>query len=155
MKHAIIRCALLGMLLTPIVAQEPSQFVSLGVGVQGLIPSQVFGYFSVAQRIAEGTFTTQTSEFVRMPGGTVGTSVRAGISRTLWQIGPCTLGVVGEAGAAEGSSGSASGAFSGRGFIAVRVRKSPFHFLATGQTLKIAGVGEQATVTLGIGLGVY
>jgi len=134
---------------------EPAQFFSLGAGVRGLGPSQVFGYYSIAQHIGTDTYTTQTTELTRMKGGTVGTSVRAGISKTLWKIGPASIGLIGEAGVAEGTTGSATGAVSGKGFLAVRISTSPFHFLVTAQTLQVAGVGQQGTITLGIGYALF
>lgn len=129
--------------------QEPTQYFSLGGGVVGLGPSQPFGYFSASQRIATGTYATQISEFYRMKGGNVGQSVRAGISKVLWSISNVTIGIVGDAGAAEGATGSASGSFSGRGYLDVRFGKSPFGIVGTAQTLQIAGTGQQMTVTLG------
>lgn len=129
---------------------EPAQVVSAGAGVQGLGPSQVFGYVSVSQRIATLTYTTQINEVTRMRGGLVGTSVRYGISKILWTIGPLWLGIVGDAGVAEGATGSASGAISARAFANFHFGQFPLGFIATAQTMKIAGTGEQAKITLGV-----
>jgi hypothetical protein len=104
----------------------------------------------MSQHIACGTYTTEITELVRMPGGTVGTSARAGVSKILWTVGTLDIGLVGDAGVAQGATGSASGAVSGRGFANLRFGKSPFGLVATGQLLNVAGSGQQGTFTIGV-----
>jgi hypothetical protein len=131
-------------------AVEPSTIISSGAGVEGLGPSQVFGYASVSQHVAAKTYTTQIYEVVRMPGGTVGTSARAGLTTVLYELGRVWIGLVGDVGVAEGTTGSASGAFSGSGFVHCRCFGSwPMGFVATAQTMKIAGRGDVARVRIG------
>lgn len=153
----ILRLALF-LATLPILAQSdgPSQLFTVGVGVQGLGPAQVSGDYSISQRIAPDTYTTQITEFVRMKGGTVGTSARAGFCKSQFHWGAVTLGLCGDAGAAEGSTGSASGALSGRGFLHWRFGHSAFGLISTAETLKVAGTdGQQGKITLGISFGLY
>lgn len=150
---------LLGVLLcSPILlgqSVEPSQFVTVGSGVSGLGPFQVFGYYSLSQRIATGTYATQVNEFARMKGGKVATCARAGISKVLWTVSAFSLGIVGDAGACETPTGSASGAIAQRTFITARIGKTKFSFVGTAENLKIAGTGQQSIISIGIGYGVY
>lgn len=129
---------------------EPEQFVSIGAGVEGLGPSQVFGYSSVSQRIGGLTYTTQIYEATRMKGGLVGTSARAGLSKILWTLGPLWVGIVGDVGLAEGATGGASGAFSGRAFANFHFGTYPLGFVFTAQTMKIAGTGQSGKFTIGV-----
>ena len=57
---------------------------------------------------AAGTYATEITELVRMKGGAVGTSARAGVSKVLWSFGSVSLGIVGDAGAAEGAGHESS-----------------------------------------------
>lgn len=139
---------------------EPSQFFSTGGGIAGLGPSQVFGYYSMSQCLSLdkgkcAAYSTEITEFQRLKGGKVGTCARVGISKSLWAFGPVLIGIVGDAGACEGQTGSASGAMSARTFLAVRVGRTPIYFIGTAQDLKTAGVGSQTTITLGIGYGLF
>ncbi len=129
---------------------EPALVVSTGFGVQGLGPVQPFGYVSLSQHIATLTYTTQIYEAVRLKGGLVGTSARAGVTKILWTLGPLWIGLVGDIGVADGTNGGASGAFSGRGFANFHFGQYPLGIIATAQTMKIAGTGEQSKFTLGI-----
>ena len=146
------------LLALPLFAQtpvEPSQLFSVGSGVSGLGPSQLFGYYSISQHIAQGTYTTEINEFARLKGGTVGTCARAGVSKVMWQFGSTIIGVVGDAGACETAVGSAGGAVSARCFLSYKFPKNSWHFIVTAETLKTAGGTNQPTVTMGIGYGVY
>lgn len=136
----------------PTPTNEPSQVLSTGAGVQGLGPSQIFGYVSMSQRIASQTYTTQIYEATRLAGGKVGTSARAGVSKILWVIGPLWIGLVGDVGVAEGQTGSASGAFSGRAFANFHFGKFPVGAIITAQTMHVAGNPDQnaAKVTIGV-----
>lgn len=129
---------------------EPAQVVSTGAGIQGGSPVQVFGYVSVSQHVGTMTYTTQIYEAYRMPGGLVGTSARAGISKILWKVGPLWIGLVGDVGVAQGTTGSASGAFSGRAFGNFHFSQFPLGVIVTAQTMKIAGTGEVAKFTIGM-----
>lgn len=129
---------------------EPAQVVTSGFGVEGLGPAQVFGYASVSQRIGSLTYTTQIYEATRMKGGLVGTSVRAGFSKILWTFGPLWIGLVGDAGVAEGATGSASGALSGRAFANFHFGQFPMGLIVSGQTMKVAGTGEQGKFSIGL-----
>lgn len=129
---------------------EPSLIISAGPGVEGLGPAQLFGYASVSQHIAAKTYTTQIYEAVRMPGGLVGTSARAGVTTVLYELGRVWIGLVGDIGVAQGQTGSASGAFSGSGFVHCRCFGSwPLGIVATAQTMKIAGSGDKTRLRLG------
>ncbi len=131
---------------------EPGQYFSAGAGISGLGPAKTFGYYSMSQHIACGTYTTEITEFVRMPGGTVGTSARAGVSKVLWTVSNLTIGIVGDVGAAEGPTGSANGSLSGRGYALLNLFKSPWSILFTAETLKIAGAqGQQTILSMGFG----
>lgn len=150
------------LLALPLCAQtpvtppvEPSQLFSLGAGGKGFGPTQIFGYYSISQHIATGTYTTEINEFVRLKGGSVGTCARAGISKVMWQFGSVSIGGVGDAGACESAVGSAGGAVSARGFLSYLIPKTHFHVIGTAETLKTAGGSTQPTVTIGIGYGVY
>ena len=132
---------------------EPSGLYSVGAGVSGLGPAQPFGYYSLSQRIAAGTYTTEVNEFARLKGGKVATCARAGASKAMWSFGVFTLGLVGDAGACEAATGSASGAFSARGFVTAKIGKTNIYFIGTGDTLTIAGSGKQTIVSFGIGYG--
>jgi hypothetical protein len=151
-----MKIAALFLLALPIWSQavstppaEPSQIFSMGGGVSGLGPVQPFGYYSMSQHVAAGTYTTEITELVRMKGGMVGTSARAGLSKVLWSFGAVALGIVGDAGAAEGPTGSASGAVSGRGFLSW-VPWKHFGFIGSAQVLNVAGTGQRVTITGGI-----
>jgi len=141
---------------TPAVApsaDEVGQFFSVGAGIQGLGPVQPFGYYSLSQRIAKGTFATEITEFARLKGGAVATCARAGISKVLWTISVVALGIVGDAGACEGATGSASGAMAERAFATVRLGKTRWAVVGSAENLKIAGTGNQAVITIGFGFG--
>lgn len=130
---------------------EPKMIVSVGPGVEGLGPAQIFGFASVSQRVAAKTYTTQIYEAIRMPGGTVGTSARAGLTTVLYELGRIWIGLVGDVGVAEGPTGSANGAFSGSGFVHCRCFGSlPMGVVVTAQTLKVAGSdGSKARFRIG------
>lgn len=130
---------------------EPKMIMSFGPGVEGLGPAQIFGYASLSQHVAPKTYTTQIYEAVRMPGGTVGTSARVGITSVLYELGRVWIGLVGDVGVAEGPTGSANGAFSGSGFVHCRCFGSwPMGVVVTAQTMKIAGSdGSKARFRLG------
>ena len=118
---------------------EPSQVVGVGVGVQGLGPAQFQGGDFIAQHIATNTYTIEATDFVRMPGGGVGTSATAGVFNILHRFGPVYVGVVGTAGAAEGATGSASGALSGWGVLGGTFGSKPLGLAFAAQTTKVAG----------------
>src|SRR5579872_1786519 len=84
--------------LPPVVSTEPSQFYSMGGGISGTGPVQPFGYFSTSEHISAGTYVTQAYLTYRQPGGKVGTCGLGGISKSMGQIGPITLGLVGDVG---------------------------------------------------------
>ncbi len=144
------------LIATALWAQTPGappsnviQFYGAGGGVHGFGPAQMFAYSSLSQCFTGDTCTTEINEYVRMKGGTVGTSARAGVSKVLYRFGPFTAGLVGDVGVAEGPTGSASGALSGRGFVLGQIRKSHWYYVLTGQILKTAGVGQSGTATIG------
>lgn len=139
---------------TPAPTEEPGQFFTIGAGIQGLGPVQPFGYYSVSQHIATGTYATEINEYARLKGGAVATCARAGISKVLWTVSVVALGVVGDAGACEAATGSASGAIAQRGFAAVKFGKTRWAFVASAENLKIAGTGSQTVVTIGFGFGI-
>lgn len=134
-------------------AVAPSQFFSLGGGVNSSSPVQPFGYYSLSQRVGLGLYTTQLYEYARGPGGAVVSCARAGLSKVVQHVGPVAIGIVGDAGACESSVGSAGAAIAERGFLDVPLGKSAFHFIVSGELLKIAGSGQQGVVTLGFGFG--
>jgi len=123
----------------PAPSTEPSQVVGIGVGVQGLGPAQFQGGDFIAQHIATNTYAIEATDFVRMPGGGVGTSATAGVLNILHRIGPVYVGVVGTAGAAEGATGSASGALSGWGVLGSSFGSKSLGAAFAAQTTKVAG----------------
>lgn len=136
--------------------QGPDQLYGIGAGITGLGPSQVSGEYFVAQRIGQDTYAATITDFQRMSGGTVGTSARGAIYRTLWRFSNLSIGASGEAGAAEGATGSASGAVAYSGYLHFRIAKTPIGIIGTARMVKIAGVdGQQGQVRLGITFGTY
>lgn len=131
-----------------LAAQEPAQVFGACGGIRGMGTSQPYGCYFQSQHIGTGTYTTEITELVRMKGGSVGTSVRAGIAKRMAEFGPLSLWIVGDAGAAEGATGSASGAFSARPFIHWKI-KGPFGLIGAAQLLQVAGTGQQGNVSLG------
>lgn len=153
MKLVLLTIFLALPLLAQTPIEEPSQFFSVGTGVQGLGPVQPFGYYSVSQHVTTGTYATEINEYARVKGGAVASCARAGISKVLWTISPFALGVVGDAGACEAATGSASGALAERGFVTFKFGKSRWSLVASAENLKIAGTGQQTVVTFGFGFG--
>lgn len=143
-----MKFAALLLLALPLVAQvtpapqEPDTVVGIGVGVQGLGPAQIQGGWFVAHHAGTGLYLIQDTDFVRMSGGKVGTSARAGVLTIIRRVGPLWIGLVGDAGVAEGQTGSATGALSGWGLAGVRLFKWPVDVIAAAQTVKVAGTGE-------------
>jgi hypothetical protein len=128
--------------------QEPSQIYGVGAGIQGLGPSQIQGGYFVGQHIGTGRYVIESSDFVRLKGGGVGTAAHAGIYNRLASLGPLTLGVIGDAGVAEGATGSASGSFSGWGLAGVKLWKWPLTLTGVARIMTIAGSGNVAQVRL-------
>lgn len=118
---------------------EPSQVLGVGFGIQGLGPAQFQGGDFIAQHIATNTYTIEATDFARLPGGGVGTSAMAGVLNILHRFGPVYIGVVGTAGAAEGATGSASGALSGWGVLGSTFGSKPLGIALAAQTTKVAG----------------
>jgi hypothetical protein len=131
---------------------EPAAFYTIGGGVNSGAPVQPFGYYSLSQRLSTGLYTTEVYEFAHVAGAVASCS-RAGLSKVLHTAGFLTIGVVGDAGACETSVGSAGAAIAERGFLDFHVGRSAFHIITSGELLKIAGTGQQAIVTVGIGYG--
>lgn len=122
--------------------QEPSQIVGMGVGVQGLGPAQIQGGYFVAQHIATGRYTIESNDFVRMPGGTVGTSAAALLYQSVGVFGPLSFGMAGGGGVAEGATGSASGTVNGWGVATIRLGKWPVDVMFVAKTTTITGTGQ-------------
>lgn len=143
-------------LLAQTPAEGPEQLYGIGAGITGLGPAHVSGEYFIAQAIGKDTYAATITDFQRMPGGSVGTSARGAIFKTLWRWNGFSIGASGEAGAAEGATGSASGALGYSGFLHLRIGKTPFGIISTARVIKIAGAdAQQGEVRIGITFGAY
>lgn len=160
-RHHSTILLLAALFAVPLLAQTPvpegpSQLYGIGAGITGLGPAQVSGEYFIATRIGQGTYAATITDFQRMKGGSVGTSARGAIYKTLWRFNSLSIGASGEAGAAEGATGSASGAVGYSGYLHFRIGKTPFGIIGTARVVKIAGAeGQQGQVRLGITFGTY
>ena len=136
-------------------AQEPAQFIGAGMGLTGIGNFKGFGYFSFSQEVANKTYVTAISEYVRLSNNTLSICPRGGMSKIAWVHAPFTFGLVGDVGACESTVGSISGlAISGRGFVTYDIRKSNYYLVLSGETLKTSGGNITPLITLGIHYGV-
>jgi hypothetical protein len=134
----------------PITPVEPSQIYGACAGVHGLSPAKFYGCYFTAQHIGTGAYMIEISDLVKLPDGTLGTSVRLEASKTLATFGPIFLAVAAGAGAAEGNTGSATTALGARPMVGWNLFKSPFTALFGAQLLSVAGSGQQANISLAI-----
>jgi hypothetical protein len=149
MKILALLAALMALPLaaqTPAPPAEPSQLYGIGAGIQGLGPSQIRGGYFIGQHVGAGKYLIESTDLVRMPGGTVGTSAHAGLYDRLATLGPLTLGIIGDAGVAEVQTGSASGSVSGWGVASIKLWNWPLTLTPTARIMTIAGQGQVAQI---------
>jgi hypothetical protein len=143
------------LLALPLVAQEPGQIVGVGMGVTGVGHFKGFGYFSLSQHVADKTYITAISEYVRLKDNTMSICPRAGATHIMWEGGSAAFGFVGDAGACESTIGNTTGfAISGRGFVSYRIKKSSYFIIVSGETIKTQGGNLTPLVTLGLHKGI-
>ena len=134
----------------PAPAAEPSQIYGICGGVHGLSPAKAYGCYFTAQRIGSGAYMIEINDLVKLPDGTIGTSVRLEASKQLASFGPVFLAVSGGAGVAEGNTGSATTATAVRPMVGWHLFKTPFTLLFGAQLVNVAGAGQQANISGGI-----
>ncbi len=106
-------------LLTGIIpAQEPTQFVAAGAGINSPSVQQATGFAAYGRAIADGTYSYTAVQLVAGKASTVET----GIARRMLSQGPLSLFALGTAGAAMGEDNFGA-AFSGGGVVSVQLPK--------------------------------
>lgn len=135
---------------TPTPPAEPSSVYGACAGVHGLSPAKAYGCYFTAQHIGAGAYVIEISELIKLPDGTIGTSVRLEASKTLASFGPVFLAVAAGAGVAEGNTGSATTALGARPMFGWHLFGSPFTAIFGAQLLSVAGAGQQANLSFAI-----
>lgn len=129
---------------------EPSSIYGACAGVHGISPAKVYGCYFTSQHIGTGTYTTEITDLVKMPDGTIGSSARVEITKRLATFGKFFLGVSAGGGLAEGNNGSATTALSARPLVGFDIPKTPLSIIGAAQLTSVAGSGQQANVSFAV-----
>jgi hypothetical protein len=117
----------------PVAADEPTMFMTVGVGASTFSDPRYGMTGAIGKRIAEGTFATVALDAGYAVDAVTGqrksvTRLRPGLQKILAQSGPITLSAAGDVGGTV-QPGSIVGQVSGGGAIAYTLPKRPNVFL--------------------------
>lgn len=118
----------------PLFSQAYAPQTVVGTGPGFASPNGKFGYLSESSLIGQATYTTVAQQWTLMRGRAESCTL-AGLTKVTNQWGPITVGVTGLGGGCEGMTGSAQMVASGQGFVQVRIRKSAWSMVVTGQKI--------------------
>lgn len=129
------------------ISYSPSVLVTGGGGFAS--PNGKFAYGSISTQTGpQSTYLTAAQEFT-MVKGQVQSCTLGGLSKSIYQFGPALIGLTGLAGGCNSTSGTASVAASGQGFLLFRFRKTPYSVVIT--ALKNTTGGFKVTAGMGWG----